>query len=258
MRCGLTDQSTGETWLRPVTLAVARVGHHTRRMGLIGDWVKSKHMKDPVRGTLQVTASTYPPDDATSANFSINGIVSADGIPPTAVEHAGIAKTKKWPQSGQTLPITVDRADPTRLQIEWDEVEDSWSTARRNAEQLAEQMRGGAAGNPTVVTMPGTPSVTTSNFTIDATGVPGLREEVMKLATSGGTPEQIMDALKAHGIQVPEGGMPLTSMAFGAAAAHQAGQDPAERLRRLQELRRDGLITEEEYEAQRMKVLGEL
>src|SRR5690349_21778689 len=105
-------------------------------MGLIGDWMKAKNMKDPVKGTLQVTASTYPPESATSGNFSINGIVTAPGITPTAVEHAGIAKTRKWPHSGQTLPVTVDREDPTRLKIEWDEVADSWDRARDNAEAL--------------------------------------------------------------------------------------------------------------------------
>jgi hypothetical protein len=234
-------------------------------MGLIGDWVKSKHMKDPVRGTLQVTAATYPPDDATSANFSINGVVSGDGIPPTAVEHAGVAKTKKWPQSGQALPVTVDRADPTRLRIEWDEVEDSWTSARRTTEQLAEAMRGQGASAPTAgagagmaAAMPGMNALST---TIDATGIPGLREEIVQLAMNGGTPEQVMAALRQHGINVPGGAMPLVNMVQGSAL--QGGgaapeEDPAARLRKLQELRDGNLITVEEYEAQRAKILGEL
>lgn len=111
---------------------------------------------------------------------------------------------------------------------------------------------GAATGAAPVVT-------TTSSRTIDATGIPGLREEVMGLAMSGGTPEQIMDALRAHGVAVPDGAMPLVAMTHGTpAAADGADEDPATRLRRLQELRRDGLITEDEYEAQRRKVLGEL
>jgi len=224
-------------------------------MGLFGDWIKSKNMKDPVRGTLQVTASTYPPDSATSGNFSINGIVSADGIPPTAVEHAGIAKVKKWPHSGQTLPITVDRADPTRLQIEWDEVADSWDTARQNAEALAEAMRSGTTTTQTT-TGAGMPQITTSNVTIDASGVPGLKDEVMKLAMGGGTPDQIMDALRAHGVQMPDmPAMPVMPMGPGMGVPEE---DPASRLRKLEELKRDGLITEAEYQSKRAAVLGEL
>lgn len=201
-------------------------------MGLIGDWMKSKNMKDPVRGALQVTASTYPPDGASSANFSINGIVTAPGLNPTAVEHAGIARTKKWPHGGQTLPVTVDRADPTRLSIEWDEVPDSCDTARQNAERMAEAMRGAAP---------------------NGTGATG---------GAAGIPPEALDVLRKMGIdpsganvQVVSGGEAF-STTFGAPADQD--EDPAARLRKLQELRRDGLITEDEYEAQRARVLGDL
>jgi hypothetical protein len=205
-------------------------------MGLIGDWVKSKNMKDPVRGTLQVTASTYPPDNATSGNFSINGIVTAPSLAPTAVEHSGIAKVKKWPHGGQTLPVTVDRADPTRLQIEWDEVPDSWDTARQSAEQLAQAMRAGGA-TPAAGATPATNG-----------------------SAAGAIPQQALDVLRQMGIdpsaanvQVVSGGETFTT-GFGAPAE----EDPAARLRKLQELKRDGLITEEEYEAQRARVLGDV
>jgi hypothetical protein len=216
-------------------IAVRRPAVHTRGMGLVGDWIKSKNMKDPVRGTLQVTASTYPPDGATSGNFSINGIVSADGIPPTAVEHSGIARTKKWPHGGQTLPVTVDRADPSRLSIEWDEVADSWDTARQSAQAMADAMRTGGAGG--------------------AAGAAGAG------VGAAGIPPQALDVLRQMGIdpsaanvQVVSGGEAFTTT-FGAPAEEE---DPAARLRKLQELRRDELITEEEYEAQRARVLGDL
>jgi hypothetical protein len=196
-------------------------------MGLIGDWMKSKNMKDPVRGTLQVTATTYPPDNASSANFSINGIVSADGIPPTAIEHAGIARTKKWPHGGQTLPVTVDRADPTRLQIEWDEVPDSWDTARQNAQAMAEALRGGGA---------------------------------QAGAAAGAIPPQALEMLKQMGIDPSAGNVQVVSggegMSFGMPQGEE--EDPAERLSKLQELKAGGLITDEEYEAQRARVLGDI
>jgi hypothetical protein len=197
-------------------------------MGLIGDWMKSKNMKDPAPGTLQVTAASYPPDNATSANFSINGVVSADGLAPTAVEHSGIARTRKWPRGGQTLPVTVDRADPSRLQIEWDQVPDSWDTARQSAQAMAEAMRGAP---PTAAA-----------------------------GAAGAIPPQALEVLRQMGIdpsaanvQVVSGG---ESTSFGMPAAEE--EDPAERLRKLQELKAGGLITEEEYEAQRARVLGDI
>jgi hypothetical protein len=229
-------------------------------MGLMGDWIKSKNMKDPVKGTLQVAATTYPPDGATSGNYSLNGVVSGDGIPPTAIEHAGIAKTKKWPQNGQTLPVTVDRADPTRVHIEWDEVEDSWASARSSAEKMAEMMRSGGTATAAASSWTSPTGDVSVNVTpptvIDASGIPGVREDLIKVAMSGGTPEQIMNALKEHGVQIPDAAN-MQMFTAGAAAA-PAEEDPATRLRKLQDLKRDGLITEDEYEAQRTKVLGEI
>jgi hypothetical protein len=100
-----------------------------------------------------------------------------------------------------------------------------------------------------------------SSTTIDARGIPGLREDVMKLAMSGGTPDQIMATLREHGINLPDG-VPVTMMnaATGIPAPGAPGgeEDPAARLRKLQELRSGDLITEEELQAQRAKILEEL
>lgn len=211
-------------------------------MGFIGDWVKARKMSDPVRGTLQVTASSYPPNDAMSANYNINGIVSGDGIVPTAVQHSGIARTKKWPQNGQVLPVTVDRADPTRIRIEWDEVEDSWKRAQDTAAEMAEWMRAGKA-NP------------------DANGA------LSAAAASAAIPPQAMDILNKLGIDPSSANvqvMPGETVSFGmpqgafgmTPQAHE--EDPAERLRKLQELKAGGLITDEEYEAQRKRVIGDV
>ncbi|HEX6390939.1 MAG TPA: SHOCT domain-containing protein [Solirubrobacteraceae bacterium] len=203
-------------------------------MGLLGDWIKSKNMKDPARGTLQVTASTYPPDSATSGNFSINGIVSADGLAPTAIEHAGIARVKKWPHSGQTLPVTVDRADPTRIQIEWDEVPDSWDTARQNAEALAEAMRG---------------KTVTASTTSTTTGADAIPPEALQMLRQMG-----IDPTGAD-VQVVSGGTTFSTFPPGFG---EQEEDPAARLRKLQELKSAGLITDAEYDAQRARVLEDI
>lgn len=257
-------------------------------MGLLGDWMKSKRMRDPVRGTLYVSASTLPPDSATSANFALNGIVSATGIAPTAIEHQGMAKTRKWPHAGQTLPVTVDRADPTRIRIEWDEVPDSWSTARTNAEQLAESMRQSPAGSGPVppagvftvtsgLNPPGPTSMVFqqgSSTNIDASNVPGLREEIMKIVAGGmsdpAATQQLIHAklveagvLNADGTPGPKAtvtGHTVTPATGQPLDFQQPGgpEDPAARLRTLVQLHRDGLITDAEFARLRTQILGEL
>lgn len=245
-------------------------------MGLLGDWMKSKKINDPVRGTLHVTASSRPPNSATSANFVINGIVSASGLMPTAVEHQGIARTRKWPRAGQVLPITVDRSDPTRIRIEWDEVPDTWDAARDNAERVARSMRTGSqVRRPAAQPDPGGGMVfqTGSSTSIDATAVPGLREEIMRIATTHvndpATAQQLIHAtLVERGVLNPDGSpgpaATVTASAGGPVGGPTVGpvvaqtQDPAARLRALQQLRKDGLVTEAEYDRLRAQILTEL
>jgi putative oligomerization/nucleic acid binding protein len=113
-------------------------------MGLLGDWAKSKRMKQPVRGTAQVVSATMPAEDATSSHCSMSLVVSAEGLEPTPVEHTAMASVKRWPSPGMTVPVTVDLADPTRLKIHWDEVQTNRQSAMQQAEQMAEMMKGGA------------------------------------------------------------------------------------------------------------------
>ena len=113
-------------------------------MGLLGDWVKSKRMSQPVRGTAQVVSASMPPYDATSANCSMHLVVSGEGLEPTPIEHTAMASVKRWPTPGVTLPVTVDLADPTRLKIHWDDVPTGDQTAMQQAEQMAEMMKGTA------------------------------------------------------------------------------------------------------------------
>jgi len=60
------------------------------------------------------------------------------------------------------LPVTVDRANPQNVNIEWDEVPSSRDRSRQSAESHAATMRGegataggGATGTPTIVNLSG-------------------------------------------------------------------------------------------------------
>jgi hypothetical protein len=95
---------------------------------------------DAARGTLQVIAATMPPNpggSVTFSNYRLTGVVSAPGLPPTAVTNKGICRVSTWPSVGQQLPVTVDRQNPDRLVIAWDELPDAETVALAQARNLA-------------------------------------------------------------------------------------------------------------------------
>ena len=109
-------------------------------MGLFGDMVKGRRMKDPVRGQAQVVSSTMW-SGGSWANCRMQLVVQGDGVPPTPVELDCMARADRWPMPGMTLPVTVDRADPERVKVEWDDVESAKDRSARNAEAIAAAMR---------------------------------------------------------------------------------------------------------------------
>jgi hypothetical protein len=102
-------------------------------------------MVDPVAGSLLVTGCSGAPDGRTMyAGCEIHGVLSAPGVPSTAVRHDGYVRVSRWPSPGLTLPVLVDRTVPQRFQIRWDQVPTGRQWAAQQAAQLAERMR--AAG----------------------------------------------------------------------------------------------------------------
>ncbi len=175
-------------------------------------------MKDPVDGTAQVVGSTQPPDNATSSNVNLNLVVQAEGVPATSVELSCIAPAKKWPWPGTTLPVTIDRADPTRVRVRWDDVPEAGDVAQQQAEALAAQLN---QGSPQAVA-----------GGADVSGIVDAIQQAMPGAqvNVGGTGEQ---------------GAPP------AAADDHVGQ-----LERLAKLRDSGALSEQEFEREKARILG--
>lgn len=111
-------------------------------MGLLGDMFGGLRMKDPVRGTAQVVSCTSHRGDGVMQNCRMQLVVRAEGVPAKAVEHSGLVHYKSWPAPGMTVPVTVDRANPERLKVEWDEIESPSDRAEATAEDLAATVRG--------------------------------------------------------------------------------------------------------------------
>jgi hypothetical protein len=191
-------------------------------MGLLGDAFKARRMKDPVDGTAQVVGSTQPPDSATSSNVNLTLVVQAEGVSATSIEHSCIAPTKKWPFPGETLPVTFDRADPDRLKIRWDEVPEAGDVAKQQADALAAQMNQG--GGPQVV------------------------------QAGGADVSEIVSALQQ---QYPGAQIEVEGAQGAGPPAEAGGDDRVAQLERLAKLRDSGALSEDEFEREKARILGQ-
>jgi hypothetical protein len=196
-------------------------------VGLLGDAWKARKMKDPVDGTAQVVGSTQPPDSASSANVNLTLVVQADGVEATSIEHSCIAPTKKWPFPGSTLPVTFDRTDPDRLKIRWDEIPEAGAQAKQQADALAAQLNQGGGGAPMQI-------------------------------PAGGDVGEIVEALQKQfpGAQVQVGDSQVVS---GGPSPDAQGDDDdrVAQLERLAKLKESGALTEQEFEREKARILGE-
>ena len=107
---------------------------------------RAKHaMKDPVRGEFRVSGQYFTHPGSTPLRETLTGVVTGPGIPPTPGEHPDDHQGRRI--GHDVLPALVDRTDPTRFVILWDEipVPDFRADAREQARQAAAGMRQGAA-----------------------------------------------------------------------------------------------------------------
>jgi hypothetical protein len=84
----------------------------------------------------------------------LTGVVTAQGIPPTPAEHLRNDVSGREFES-DTLPALIDRADPTRFVILWDEIPkpDPRQQALQQAAHVAEQMSGTGASTVSMPTV---------------------------------------------------------------------------------------------------------
>ena len=115
-------------------------------MGLLGKMLNKAmpgvRMQDPVRGEAEVVSASAYHGRGIKQLCTMRLVVHADGVPPTSQEHHLLVHRDKWPAAGTTLPVTVDRADPTKMYVLWDEVLGQGERDARAADALAAKMRG--------------------------------------------------------------------------------------------------------------------
>src|ERR1700744_334310 len=83
-------------------------------MGISDRRIKRK-MKSPERGTLRVTGIT----DARPPQILVTGVIAAPGIQALTVEYR-TDERDRW-TGVEEVAVLVDRSDPTRFLVLWDE-----------------------------------------------------------------------------------------------------------------------------------------
>ena len=186
-------------------------------------WFK-RGIDDGVAGQARVVSSSSPHGGRgrTAVKMcAMNLVISAGDIPAFSVEHSQLCRTKRWPYAGTVLPVVVSRSDPSRFEIDFDAVPDHRDVARQRAEQQAAMMRNG--GTVTV-------------------GGPGV-------TFVGGTAADIPPEMRAGLEQML--GVDLDGDGTAGAPTDRISQ-----LERLAQLRSSGALTEQEFEAEKRKLLG--
>ena len=205
--------------------------------------LKGVRMKDPVAGQAQVVSCSSHRGDGTWENCEVQLVVQGEGVPATSVRKHDMVRADRWPVPGMTLPVTIDRANPERVKIEWGDVESSKDRSARNADAMAAAMRGEAPGG---------------------FGGMGVAGGVNVVNLSGGdlsqlSPEQ-QAKLQMLGI---DPAMLAAQQGASAAAASPPAADPGDeederlaRLTKLGQLRDAGVLTPQEFEEQKRRILG--
>lgn len=91
-------------------------------------------MKDPVHGTFRVTDYYDPHPNESGNRLRLTGVVTAPGIPATAGEHLSDGHGR-W-AIGDELPALIDRADPAKFVILWDEAKQPTANDRLKQQAL--------------------------------------------------------------------------------------------------------------------------
>ena len=178
-------------------------------------------IKDGLPGNAVVQSSSVPTEAARSYNVSMWLDVYVEGRQPYRVKHECMVKAGKHPWPGTTLPVVVDRENPDRIDIQWQD--------RGTVDERMAEAPGPAAAAPGAE--PGQPQV------IDLRGT--------ELA------DQLRDALAAQGI--------ASGAATGGAAPDSSGnmvEDRIAKLERLSKLRESGVLSEDEFQAEKARILG--
>jgi hypothetical protein len=198
-----------------------------------------------VEGTAQVVSATSYSGRGVYQKCSMHLVINAPGLTPTAVEFNGIVHNAKWPAAGGILPVSVNPTDPKHYAILWDQVPSRNEVAKTSAEGIASALR----GDPDALAKLVGGGLLGGSSHVEIIGDAGqITPEARAKLTMFGID---IDSLVAAGAAQPGGAASAFTFAPTAGA-----DDSISRLERLTALRDKGTLTEEEFAAEKKKILG--
>lgn len=92
------------------------------------------------RGSFLVTAASSVRTEFSSQPIWMTGVLTGPRLNPCALLYNGRANSKKWPEVGQTLPVTMDHSVPNIVKVLWDEVPDPKDVGLERAKTIVDSM----------------------------------------------------------------------------------------------------------------------
>ena len=111
-------------------------------------------IKDGLRGSAVVQSSSMPVPQAQRYNANMWLDVHVEGRAPYRVRYECMVKAGKHPWPGTTLPVIVDRENPERIDIQWQEIQTVDERMAEAPGPAAPGVPGG--GQPEVIDLRGT------------------------------------------------------------------------------------------------------
>lgn len=206
-------------------------------------------MKDPVQGTAQVVSSSNAPR-STHGNCHMTLVVTAPGVEPFSVKHhALVVPTDRWPWPGMSIPVTVDRANPEKVDIDWDEVPRVGDTAMDEADAMVEALKQGGSGDATV------PAEAAGMVAQLQQLFPGATVQVEHGSSAEVPPEMVGQVEQALGVDLDGDGV-VGPAGTGSSCPASGSDDRIAQLERLTALRDGGSLSDAEFEAEKQRLLS--
>jgi hypothetical protein len=92
------------------------------------------------RGSFLVTAASSVNNEYSSQPLWMTGVLTGPRLNPCALLYNGRAHSKKWPEVGQTLPVTMDHSVPIIIKVLWVEVPDPKAVGLERAQKIVDSM----------------------------------------------------------------------------------------------------------------------
>lgn len=206
-----------------------------------------KVLRKGVPGKATIVSMGALDRGATSFNLPMTLQVYVEGWTPYEVEDQWMVKAKDTITLSGWIPVRVDPDERDKVAIEWE-------TLRERHEQEEAARRQALASSGPV-------------GDLDALGGPGMfgganvDVQEIDLSQNPEAAEQVMQMLGQMGLGganvVFEGQPGAPQQPAAAPSAQPASDDPIARLERLAALKASGVLTEEEFQQQKRRILGE-